>query len=37
VFLIEELEDENPDDFEENEDELEDGITIIVSYSGCLV
>ena len=31
VSLIEELEDENPDDFEENEEELEEGITIIVS------
>ena len=31
MSLIEELEDENPDDFEENEEELEEGITIIVS------
>ena len=31
VFLVEELEDETSRDFEVNEDELEDGITIIVS------
>jgi len=31
VSLIKEPEDENPDDFEENEEELEEGITIIVS------
>ena len=31
VSLIEELEDENPDDFDENEEELGEGVTIIVS------